>query len=192
MESQLTVCPIWTVHWKPLGDTEGAQNILSIALGLWSTLCFCKLVVGNSQETSLCLDWQIPLLTFLRADLLSKRYWWQQGECLYCRQTWNEIVQQITGFWSAPERASGSDTSCLASGPHLHGGNVCFCGVQTSKVRTVEGLPIVIFKLMLAGRVENVVWLTVHNKQHCSVGAVCFVGIQAAWGVFGRWDLKWL
>lgn len=201
MESGLTVCPLWTMQRNspgvellsenPLGDTEGAQNTLSIALGPRSTLYCCKPVVGKPQEASLCLDWEIHPMPFLPADLLSKYYWWEHGECLYCRRAWNESTEQLLGCWSAPERASGSGT-CWArawqEGPHLNG----VWTVKTSKIRTAEALPILIFKLMLAGRVKKLVWLAEHDKEHCFVATVCFVGLQETWGSLGEMRFEWL
>lgn len=87
-----------------------------------------------------------------------------------------------------PRDSKWTDTSWAHAwqvGPHLNGGDIYFCGVKTSKIRTAEGLPTVIFKLMLAGRVVNVMWLTVHDKQHCFIATMCFVGIQATWGSLG-------
>lgn len=63
--------------------------------------------------------------------------------------------------------------------------DVYFCGVKTSKIRAPESSSVVIFKLVLLGRVENVMWLTVQDKQHCFVGKMNFVGIQATWESLG-------
>lgn len=83
----------WLLYEKPLSDAEGVQYMQGIAFRVSLTLYLCKSDVGKFQEVSLCLDWEICLLNSIIADLLSKCYWEEQDDYIYCRQMWNESVQ---------------------------------------------------------------------------------------------------